>query len=98
MEEGGRRRSQEFTELRLKFTEQGEKNITSDRSAKFDVNLPTEFSTSTLGRGAVRKLFPIFQQSVVGREGTLLARTSANKKRNWDTDSWDPNPKRHCGL
>ena len=98
MEERGRRRSQEFTELRLRFTEQGEKSFTSDGTAKFDVKLPTEISTSTLGRGAVRKLFPIFTHSVVGREGTLLARTSANKKRKWDTESWDTNPKRHCGL
>ena len=67
VEEGGRRRSQEFTELRLKFTEQGGKNMLSDRSAaKFDVNLPTERSTSTLGRGAVRKLYPNFSTKCGG--------------------------------
>ena len=87
-----------LTELRQKFTEHGEMSFKSGTSAKLDVKLPTELSTSTLGRGAVRKLFPIFTHSMVGREGTLLPRPSANKKRKWDMESWDTNPKRHCGL
>ena len=98
VEERGRRRSQEFTKLRLKFTELGDIEYMSGISATSDVTLPTELSISTLGRGAVRKLFSIFTHSMVGREGTLLARTSANKKRKWDTSCWDTNPKRHCGL
>ena len=98
VEERGRRRSQEFTKLRQKFTELGDSEYTSGISATSDVTLPTELSISTLGRGAVRKLFSTFSHSMEGREGTLLARTSAKKKRKWDIDSWDPNPKRHCGL
>ena len=106
VEERGRRRSQEFTNLRLKFIELGDKEETSGISAKPDVTLSTERSSfrnlhsiSTLGRGAVRKLFSRnLTHSMEGRDGTLLARPSANSKRKWDTENWDHNPKRHCGL
>ena len=99
VEGGGRRKSQDFTELILKFTDQGKKDKEIELPArKLDVTSSTKLSFSTLGRGAVRKLSYNFQQSVVGREGMPLARSSANRKRKWDTVYCNTNPKRHCGL
>ena len=99
VEGGGRRKSQDFTELILKFTDQGKKDNELELSArKLDIRSSTKLSFTTLGRGAVRKLSYNYQQSVVGREGMPLARSSANRKRKCNTHSGDTNPKRHCGL
>ena len=105
VEERGRRRSQEFTNLRLKFIEHGEEGKSVKMSARPSVILPTERSTfknlpsiTTQGRGAVRKIF--FSQNVTysmaGRSDTLLARPSANSKRKWDQQE-GLESKRRCG-
>ena len=62
VEGGGRRKSQDFTELILKFTDQGKKDKEIELPArKLDVTSSTKLSFSTLGRGAVRKLSYNFQ-------------------------------------
>ena len=101
LEDRGRRRSEEFTILRLKFMEHDGGVGEDIETARPDDNLPTRLltfsnsNTVTLqGRGAVRKLF---SHSMVGRRETLLARPSANSsKRKWDQDGLAR--KRHCGI
>ena len=101
MEDRGRRRSEEFTNLRLKFMEQDGGVGDVMETARPKINLPTrlltfkDINTVTLqGRGAVRKLF---SHSMVGRRETLLARPSANSiKRKWDQEGLAR--KRHCGI
>ena len=97
LEDRGRRRSEEFTILRLKFMEHDGGVGEDKETARPDDNLPTfsNINTVTLqGRGAVRKLF---SHSMVGRRETLLARPSANSsKRKWDQDGLAR--KRHCGI
>ena len=96
LEDRGRRRSEEFTILRLKFMEHDGGVREDKKTARPDDNLPTfsNINTVTLqGRGAVRKLF---SHSMVGRRETLLARPSANSsKRKWDQGGLAK--KRHCG-
>ena len=106
MEKRGRRRSQDFTNLRLKFIEHTGEGAGDGIPARPSVTLSMKRSTfqnspsfTSHERGEVKKIN--FSRNIThimaGRGGTLLASPSANSKRKWDQDERESEQKRHCG-